>query len=441
MKNNKVSSICLVSPRRESWSTTPKIRRVLQEKNKFLKAWYTPSLSILTIAGMIPSEVHITIIDEDFESLNFDQSFDIVAISAMTQQALRAYEIAREFKKRGVFVILGGIHASVFPSEAINHVDAVFVGEAEKTFPQFLEDFQKNEQKRIYIQEEKIDLTESPMPRYDIFKRKDYFKDSKSFYNMIPIQTSRGCPHDCEFCLVTKIYGPKFRKKNIAQIRAEVLEVKKHFPGKLIMFADDNLFLDRKYSKELLNELKTLKVRWVAQSDIAVGSDDELLELIYESGCLFLLIGFESINPENLKTMNKSSWKYKQLNNYPMYIENIQKHGIIVFGSFIFGLDNDDNNVFKNVVEFMDRNNITGQLTIATPLPGSRMMERLQSEDRLLYEFPFWDKCSFFDVLYKPEKMTKSELEDGFVWAYQELFNESSFSKRAKYLKSIYKNI
>jgi len=441
MKKRKIDSICLISPKRDSWSKTPQIKKILQEKNRFLKAWYSPSLSILTIAGMIPADISITFIDEDFESLDFNQSFDIVAISAMTQQVMRAYEIAREFRKRGVYVILGGIHASVSPDESIEHFDSVFIGEAEKTFPQFLDDFRNNEQKKIYKQDEKIDLTVSPMPRYDIFKKKNYFKDSKFFYNMIPIQTSRGCPHDCEFCLVTKIYGGKFRKKSIPQIREEILEIKKHFPGKLIMFADDNLFLDRKYSKELLKELKSLKVRWVAQSDIAVGSDDELLDLIYESGGLFLLIGFESIDPENLKTMNKSSWKFKQLDNYPKYIENIQKHGIIVFGSFIFGLDNDDKKVFENVVDFMNNNNITGQMTIATPLPGSRMLERLQSEERLIYESPFWDRCSFFDILYRPEKMTARELEDGFVWAYQEIFNEKAFADRAKYLKKIYKNI
>ena len=156
---------------------------------------------------------------------------------------------------------------------------------------------------------------------------------------------------------------------------------------------------------------------------------------------MFLLVGFESINPANLKAMNKNSWKFKQLKNYKKYIERIQKHGIIVFGSFIFGLDNDDSNVFRNVVDFMNRNHITGQLTIATPLPGSRMLERLKNENRLLENNSFWEKCTFFDVLFEPKKMKKEELEDGFIWAYNQLFNEKAFIKRAEYLKKIYKSI
>jgi len=165
------------------------------------------------------------------------------------------------------------------------------------------------------------------------------------------------------------------------------------------------------------------------------------LSLIYESGGLLLLIGFESIDPENLKTINNNSWKYKQLSNYQKNIEKIQTHGIIVFGSFIFGLDNDYKSVFKDVVEFMDENNITGQLTIATPLPGSRLLERLKQEDRLIENEPFWDKCTFLDVLYKPKKMTVKELEDGFIWAYKQIFNKKANAKRVQYLKNIYRNI
>lgn len=187
--------------------------------------------------------------------------------------------------------------------------------------------------------------------------------------------------------------------------------------------------------------MKELNIRWWAQSDIGIGEDDELLSLAYDSGCLTLLIGLESINPENLKTMNRSSWKHRQLMNYGRNIENIQKHGIIVFGSFIFGLDNDDKSVFKNVVTFMDENNITGQLTIATPLPGSRLYERLRAENRLLMDEPFWDRCTFLDVLFKPKNLSVADLEDGFIWAYGQVFNRESFAKRSAFLKSIYKNI
>ncbi len=443
MSKRKLQHICLISPKRNTWSKTLQIRKTLEERSKFLKAWYSPSLSILTIIGLTPPDIEVSYIDEDFEEIDFDIKYDIVGISAMTQQANRGYKIAEEFRKRGIYVVMGGIHASVLPDEALESVDTVIIGEAEDLWPQFLDDFKNNREKKNYKQQEGtfVDLTKSPIPRYDLLKNKNYFKDHKNFYNMIPIQASRGCPHNCEFCLVTKLYGHKFRKKTIEQVRIEINKVKKYFPGKLIMFADDNLFIDRRYSKELMQMLKKHRIRWAAQTDISIGNHDELLKLAYESGALLLLIGFESINPENLRTMNINSWKYKQLVNYRKNIERIQKHGIIVFGSFMFGLDNDENNVFNDVVEFMNTNNITGQLTISTPLPGSRLIERLKNEDRLIEKEPFWNKCTFFDVLYKPKKMSVDDLEKGFIWAYKQIFNEKAFAERAQYLKSIYKNI
>ncbi|MDZ7667021.1 MAG: radical SAM protein [Desulfotignum sp.] len=319
------------------------------------------------------------------------------------------------------------------PNEALEWVDTVIIGEGEELWPQFLEDFKNKREKRVYKQPEGtfVDLTKSPVPRYDLLVRKNYFKSHKNFYNMIPIQISRGCPHNCEFCLVTKCYGSKFRKKTIEQVILEINKIKEYFPGRVVLFADDNLFIDKKFSKKLLKTIKDLNIRWWAQTDISVGEDEELLSLIYESGGLLLLIGFESIDPENLKSINNNSWKYKQLSNYSRNIERIQKHGIIVFGSFIFGLDNDDKNVFNNVVRFMDENNITGQLTIATPLPGSRLLERLKQENRLIEDEPFWNKCTFFDALYKPQKMTVEELEDGFIWAYKQVFNEKAHAKES----------
>jgi radical SAM superfamily enzyme YgiQ (UPF0313 family) len=443
MAGRKLNHICLIGTKRYTWSINPKIKKSLDENNKFIKAYNTSSLSIITIAALTPPDIEISYIDEDFEEIDFDGQYDIVGISAMTQQVIRCYEIAKEFRKRGIYVVMGGIHVSFLPNEALEWVDTVIIGEGEELWPQFLEDFKNNKEKRIYKRPEGafVDLTKSPVPRYDLLERKNYFKSHKNFYNMIPMQISRGCPHNCEFCLVTKCYGSKFRKKTIEQVILEINEIKEYFPGKVILFADDNLFIDRKFSKILLKTIKDLKIRWCAQTDISVGEDDELLSLIYESGGLLLLIGLESIDPENLKSINNNFWKYKQLSNYSKNIERIQKHGIIVFGSFIFGLDNDDKHVFKKVVGFMDKNNITGQLTIATPLPGSRFLERLRQEDRLIANEPFWDKCTFLDALFKPQKMTVQELEDGFIWAYKQVFNEKAYSKRVQYLKEIYKNM
>ncbi len=443
MSKRKLNHIGLIGLKRHLWSIKPKIKKSLDENNKNFKAYNTSSLSIITIAGLTPADIEISYIDENFEEIDFSIKYDIVGISAATQQAIQAYEVAKEFRKRGTYVVMGGIHASVLPDEALECVDTVIIGEAEDLWPQFLDDFKNNREKKIYKQPEGtyVDLTKSPVPRYDLLKNMDHLKDYKKFNNMIPIQVSRGCPHNCEFCVVTKMYGRKFRKKTIEQVKLEINKIKKYFPGKVVFFADDNLFIDRKFARELLATIKELKIRWWAQTDISIGEDEELLSLIYESGGLLLLIGFESINPENLKGVNNNSWKYRQLANYSKNIERIQKHGIIVFGSFIFGLDNDNKNVFNYVVEFMNENNLVAQLTISTPLPGSRLLERLRKENRLIEKEPFWDKCTYLDVLYQPKKMTVEELEDGIIWAYNQIFNENAGLRRMQYLKEIYKKI
>lgn len=441
MDKRKLEHIAFINFKRYTWSITPSIKKALDSSAKFLKAYCTPSLSLLTIAALTPTDIEVSYIDEDFEEIDYDAGYDIVAISAMTQQAPKAYQLAREFKKRNVYVVIGGIHASVLPNEALQHVDTVIVNEAEETWPVFLDDFKNHRPKQVYSSSSLVNISKSPVPRFDLLKDKNYFRDTSRYYNMVPLQATRGCPHDCEFCLVSKIYGKKIRKKKIEQIRQEIISIKENIPNKVLLFADDNLFVDRKYAKELMITLKDLKVRWWAQTDIAFGDDEELIALAYEGGCLIALIGFESINPENLAKMNKTFWKYRQLDKYRNNIERIQRQGIQVFGSFIFGLDSDTRDVFRNVVEFMDENHIVGQLTIATPLPGSRMEERLKNENRLLPEYGQWDRCTFFDVLFKPRLMSKKELEDGFVWAYEQVFNESSFAKRAEYLKGVYKSL
>jgi len=443
MQKRTIHRICLLNLKRYTWSKTPKIKNALDNLSSYLKAYYSPSLSLLTIAGLTPPQIEVIYIDEDFEDIDYTAGYDIVGISAMTQEALHAYEVAQKFRENGVYTVMGGIHASVMPDEASGFFDTVIIGEAEILWPKFLNDYINGNEKKLYHNEKgiSIDLEHSPVPRYDLLKNKNYFKDTRYYYNMVPVQVSRGCPHDCEFCLVTSIYGKKYRKKSIDQIKQEINEIKKNLPGRIILFADDNLFVNRKFAKELLGAIKELDIRWWAQSDISIANDEELLDLIYESGGLFLLIGFESIDPENLKNMNKNAWKFKQLKDYEKNIEKIHKHGVIVFGSFIFGFDHDDTGVFEHVVKFMNTNHLTGQMTIATPLPGSRLYTKLQNENRLLYNDAFWDKCTFLDVLYQPKKMSVEELENGFIYAYNQIFNQDSFSKRSEYLKNIYKNI
>ena len=441
--HRELTRICLINPRRDVWAKTEKTTLALRECHKFLKAWYSPSLSLLTIAGLTPPAIEVEIVHEDFAPIDYTAGYDLVGITAMTQTIVRAYQIADEFRARGVYVVIGGSHATVMPQEAALHADTVVVGEAEELWPRFLQDFQNGDPLQVYRNPagHYIDLTTSPSPRYDLLKGNQTLLDPLYFYNFVPVQASRGCPHDCEFCLVTGIYGKKPRKKTILQIRNEIAAIKRSVPNRLILFADDNLFIDRRFAKELLVTLEELKVRWIGQTDIAIGADEELLRYIYRSGCVFLLIGFESLDPQNLAGMNRNDWKLRQLPNYEAHVRSIQEHGIVVFGSFIFGLDHDDQGVFSRVVDFMNRNQMTGQLTLATPLPGSRMYERLKEEDRFLYPEPFWERCTFLDATFRPKGMTTEQLEDGFVWAYRQIFNERAFRDRSAYFKEIYKQL
>ena len=435
--------ICLINPRREVWAKNEKITEVLKNSHQFLKAWYSPPLSLLTIAGLTPAGVEIVLVQEDFEEVDFAAAYDLVGITAMIQNAARAYEIAAGFRARGMHVVIGGIHATVLAEEASRHADTVIVGEAEELWPRFLRDFENGEPQRVYRNAPgyHVDLAASPAPRYDLLNARNSLRDPHYYYNFVPVQASRGCPHGCDFCLVSDIYGKEGRRKTIEQIRAEILAVKKHLPNRLIGFVDDNLFIDRRFARELLQTLVELKMRWVAQTDVAIGAQDDLLQLIYRAGCLFLFIGFESLDSENLSEMNQNQWKLRQLANYERYVRNIQERGIMVYGAFIAGLDHDDAGVFARIVDFMNRNHMTGQLTFATPLPGSRMYERLKREERFLYPEPFWDRCSFFDVLYRLKRMTREEAEEGFIWAYKQLFNEKALLERTAYIKDIYKKL
>lgn len=441
--SSKLKRICLIHPKRAVWSRNPTITQALQESHRHLRAYSAPPLGLLTVAALTPADIEVELILEDFAPIDYDRNYDLVGISAMTHTAQRAYQIAGEFRARGIYVVFGGIHATVVPEEASLHADTVIVGEAEELWPRFLQDFRNGEPRKIYRNPSgyRVDLGLSPVPRYDLLKGKAAQGDPDFYYNLVPVQVSRGCPHGCDFCIVTDIYGKKPRKKSIDQVRAEILSIKHYLPNHIVGFADDNIFIDRQFAKDLLLEVEKLGIRWIGQSDISIGAHDELLELIYRSGCLFLLVGFESLDPQNLTGMNPNNWKLRQLEKYEKNVRNIQEHGIIVLGSFITGLDNDDKGVFGRIVDFMNRNRITGDLTFATPLPGSRLFERIKREGRFLYPEPFWDRCTFFDVIFKMKKMSKVDAEEGITWAYQQISNEEAFKNRAAYLKEVYKRL
>ena len=325
-------------------------------------------------------------------------------------------------------MVMGGPHVTLMPDEAMAHVDAVVVGEAEPVWLDLVNDFKEGHLKPVYKADRPYDLSLSPLPRYDFLDR--------SKHNRITVQTTRGCPHDCEFCGASKILGP-YRKKPIELIVRDIEAIKKHWKNPFIEFADDNTFVDREWSKQLLSALIPLNIKWFTETDISIARDEELLRLLRPSGCRQLLIGFESVSRDNLKGMDKGDWKLKQYDFYLSAINKIQSFGVSVDGCFILGLDSDDPGIFKITRDFIEKSKLLeAQITILTPFPGTRLHQRLKKENRLLKEV-FWDRCTLFDINFVPRNMTVQQLEDGLAWLGSEIYGEEAFNRRKEHYKQI----
>ncbi|MBT3386984.1 MAG: B12-binding domain-containing radical SAM protein [Desulfobacula sp.] len=387
---------------------------------------------LLVISTLTPDHIEIEIIDENFDDIDFNKAYDLIGISVMTHQASRAYEIADEFRSRGITVSIGGIHATVLPEEAKRHCDSVFIGEAEHTWPVFLKDFKNGNVSDFYKSEKPVDMTSLLTPRYDLLKKENY--------KVIWMQTGRGCPHDCEFCVASNVYGHKYRHKTINQIIDEIKFIHKIWPNARINFADDNFLVNRKFSRELVKHLKKIDLRWFAQTDISIADDKEFIRELKEAGCTTLFIGFESVSKSSLSKINKNSWKLNQLYNYPEAIEKIQAQGIGIVGAFILGLDGDTEETFDELADFILENNIfIPQITVLTPLPGSRLYKRLKKENRLT-DIP-WSNYTFTEVNYIPKNMTGEDLKNGLHRVYKKVYSKEARLKVLKHFKNIFKEL
>jgi radical SAM superfamily enzyme YgiQ (UPF0313 family) len=368
----------------------------------------------------------------DINQHDINPDFDLVAISTYSAQIFEAYELADRYRAKGIKVVIGGPHVTLLPEEAKPHVDSVVIGEAEPVWGELVNDFKQGKLKPYYKAINVYDLGQSPLPRYEFL--------DKTKHNRITVQTTRGCPHDCEFCAASKILGP-YRKKPIELVVRDIKAIKKHWRNPFIEFADDNTFVDKEWSKKLLSALIPLKIRWFTETDISVAQDEELLKLLKPSGCRQLLIGLESILSDNLKGMEKNDWKLKQYDSYLTAIEKIQSYGVSVNGCFILGLDSDDPSIFEKTRDFIEKSQLLeAQLTILTPFPGTRLYQRLKREGRLINEV-FWDRCTLFDINFIPKNMTVEQLENGGVWLGSQVYSEEAYKGRIKHYKQIVKNL
>jgi radical SAM superfamily enzyme YgiQ (UPF0313 family) len=425
--------IGLISPKGCFISNTPEFIE-FWDSSKYLsiyrKNWSGLSTALLIIAALTPSSYEIELVDENIEPINFSNNYDIVGITAMTQQAIRAYQIADEFRKRGIRVIIGGIHATLLPEEAKQHSDSIVIGEAEYIWPIVLKDFEKGQLKPYYKSENAVDLKDSPIPRYDLLKSKNY--------SVAWVQSTRGCPHDCEFCVASKIYGLSYRCKSADKVIKEIEYIKSTLGNIRIGFSDDNLLVNKNLAEELLEKIAPLKIRWAGQSDISVAENPKILELLRKSGCTFLFVGFESLSHDNLSTINKNGWKLHKLDHYPDYIKEIQSNAIGIMGAFIYGFDKDTPDIFNRTIEFVIENNLyDAQFSILTPFPGTKIRDKLKEENRLLPTS--WENYSVADVNFIPKMMSIEQLQKGLIDSYRRINVESVYKKRMEHFKQIHR--
>jgi len=355
--------------------------------------------------------------DESLTEIDFNQEVDLVAITAITPLALRGYEIADEFRRRGKKVVIGGIHASWLPEEAKVHCDSVAMGEADEVWIEMLEDAERGTMRPFYRQKERTDLSRLPIPRRNLFPPKGYL-----FHNLI--QTTRGCPYDCEFCSVTALHGRTYRMRPVSEVEKEIqsLERSKGY----IFFVDDNIVGSLSHARELLDMLSHYRLRWVSQGPIHIAENEKVVSLMAKAGCHGLFIGFESLREENINLMGK---QINRIEAYGKGIQRLRDAGIGVYGSFVFGYDYDDPSVFDEFLEFAERNRIEGAfLPILTPFPGTRIYQRLKQEGRILTED--WSKYDMATVVFQPKRMTVQELQEGFWKVNRSFYSISSILKR-----------
>lgn len=377
-----------------------------------------PQLTLSLIAALTPPEHEIEIVEEVYgECVNFDGDYDVIGISIMTQTAIRGYQVANEFRKRGKTVVFGGIHATSMPEEAIHYGNAVVIGEAEGLWDIVLEDIRHNRLKSFYKLDKLPDLQSHIKPRRDLIKC------SSGRFSIAPIETTRGCPYNCDFCSVSRFFGTRQRHKPIPDVMGDIESCEQ----KNLFFLDDNITGDKRYAKDLFREMIPLKKIWVGQASIQISKDPELMQLAYKSGCRALLIGFESMSDSGINQYRKT---LKTIDENVLAVKKLQDNGIMTMASLIFGLDSDTKEVFDVAHDFLTRSKAAFfQACVMTPYPGTPVFTKLKEEGRILTDD--WTRYDASKVIIRPENLSPDELLEGYNKMKYHFYSNKSILQRS----------
>lgn len=371
-----------------------------------------PPLGLATLAAYLSPDDEIDLQDQHIEKLNLDDEPDLVVIQVYITNAYRAYRIADHYRDKGAYVILGGLHVTALPDEAALHADSIFLGPAEESFPRFLKDFRNKTPQKVYRSSIRT-LQNMPVVKRDLIKRHKYLVPNS-------IVVTRGCPHHCDFCYKDAFYegGKSFYTQLVDDALAEI----DRLPGRHLYFLDDHLLGNKKFASELFEGMRGMNRVFQGAATIASILDGNLIEKAAEAGLRSVFVGFETFSPENLKMSNK---KQNLARDYSEAVKRLHSLGIMINGSFVFGLDHDNKDVFKRTVDWGVQNAITtSTFHILTPYPGTRLFSDMEQARRITSRN--WDLYDTRHVVYRTTNLSTRELEEGYNWAYNEFYSWSN---------------
>lgn len=383
-----------------------------------------PPMSLAIIAALTPDNWEIELVDENFERFTYRDA-DLVGITALTSQVTRAYEIAEIYRKANITTVMGGIHISMMPDEAKHFADTLVIGEAESVWKNLITDFENGELKEIY--KGKLEsLLNSPPPRIDLYNKG---------YEFGSVQTTRGCPMSCDFCSVHRFNGKKYRPRPVK----DVIDDFERTPQNRIYVVDDNFIGYSKKSAQRVIDIckgiieRNIKKDWLCSASMNIADNDEVLEYMTKAGCRMIFLGIESELIDQLKDANKYLNAKIGVNNFQKVYDKIHSHGIAVLGAFIFGLDTDTAETIQHRVDYMLNADIDAmQATVLTPLPGTPLFDRMQEENRLIYNnYPEdWSRYDFVELLFKHNKMSNKELNSEIKLAWEKLYDPKRLKRK-----------